>query len=150
MIQARQIGRARVARVLEYSAPTHDPAFLFPDLAQSDLDAMADKLTPHHYVPAMNRLVITIQMWIVQIDDKVIVIDTGVGNDKPRTAPRMKNLNIRVGEWLEAAGAGLRKGHACGANASARRPHRLEHGTERRQVGPHLPKRAVSDAEEGL
>ena len=109
MIQTRQVGRARVTRVLEYSAPTHDPAFLFPDLAQPDLDAMADKLAPHHYVPAMNRLVITIQMWVVQIDDKVIVIDTGVGNDKPRTAPRMKNLNIRVGEWLEAAGAGFDK-----------------------------------------
>lgn len=109
MIQTRQIGRARVTRVLEYSAPTHDPAFLFPDLAQADLDALAKKLAPHHYVPAMNRLVITIQMWVVQIDDKVIVIDTGVGNDKPRTAPRMRNLNIRVGEWLEAAGAGFDK-----------------------------------------
>ena len=109
MIQTRQIGRARVTRVLEYSAPTHDPAFLFPDLAQADLDAMAAKLAPHHYVPAMNRLVITIQMWVVQIDGKVIVIDTGVGNGKPRTAPRMKNLNIRVGEWLEAAGAGFDK-----------------------------------------
>lgn len=109
MIQTRQIGRARVTRVLEYSAPTHDPAFLFPDLAQADLDAMAAKLAPHHFVPAMNRLVITIQMWVVQIDDKVIVIDTGVGNGKPRTAPRMKNLNIRVGEWLEAAGAGFDK-----------------------------------------
>lgn len=109
MIQTRQIGRARVTRVLEYSAPTHDPAFLFPTLDQAELDAIADKLAPHHFVPAMNRLVITIQMWVVQIDDKVIVIDTGVGNDKPRSAPRMKNLNIRVGEWLEAAGAGFDK-----------------------------------------
>lgn len=107
MIQTRQIGRARVTRVLEYSAPTHDPAFLFPGLAQADLDTMADRLAPHHYVPAMNRLIITIQMWVVQIDDKVIIIDTGVGNAKPRSAPRMKNLNIRVGEWLEAAGAGF-------------------------------------------
>lgn len=109
MIQTRQIGRARVTRVVEYSAPTHDPAFLFPDLAQSDLDAMADRLAPHHYVPAMNRLVITIQIWVVMIDDKVILIDTGVGNDKPRTAPRMRNLNNRVGEWLEAVGAGFDK-----------------------------------------
>ncbi|MGR1581049.1 MBL fold metallo-hydrolase [Thalassobius sp. S69A] len=109
MIQTRQIGKARVSRVVEYSAPTHDPAFLFPDLAQTDLDALAGKLAPHHYVPAMNRLVVTIQMWVVQIDDKVIIIDTGVGNDKPRTAPRMKSLNNRVGEWLEAVGAGFDK-----------------------------------------
>lgn len=107
MIQTRMIGKARVTRVLEYAAPTHDPAFLFPDLSQEELDNFAPLLSPHHYVPSMNRLIVTIQIWVVQIDDKVILIDTGVGNDKPRTAPRMRNLNIRVAEWLQAAGAGF-------------------------------------------
>lgn len=109
MIQSRQVGRAKVTRVVEYSAPTHDPAFLFPDLTQAELDSFCGLLAPNHYVPEMNRLIITIQIWVVQIDDKVILIDTGVGNEKPRTAPRMRNLNNRVGEWLEAAGAGFDK-----------------------------------------
>lgn len=109
MIQSRQVGKAKVTRVVEYSAPTHDPAFLFPDLSQSELDSFSELLAPNHYVPEMNRLIITIQIWVVQIDDKVILIDTGVGNNKPRTAPRMRNLNNRVGEWLEAAGAGFDK-----------------------------------------
>ncbi|WP_102224172.1 MBL fold metallo-hydrolase [Acidimangrovimonas sediminis] len=107
MIQSRQIGRARVTRVLEYAAPTHDPAFLFPDLDQAELDALAPLVAPHHYVPSMNRLIVTIQIWIVQIDDKVILIDTGVGNAKTRKAPRMTQLNNRVPEWLAAAGAGF-------------------------------------------
>lgn len=106
MIQSRMIGRARVTRVLEYAAPTHDPAFLFPSLPQAGLDAHAGWLAPHHYIPAMNRLIVTIQIWVVQIDDKVILIDTGVGNDKPRAAARMNLLNNRVLEWLEAAGVG--------------------------------------------
>lgn len=106
MIQSRMIGDARVTRVLEYSAPTHDPAFLFPDLPQAELDAAAAWLAPHHYVPAMNRLIVTIQLWIVQVGGNVIVIDAGVGNGKPRAAPRMNGLNNRVLEWMEAAGAG--------------------------------------------
>lgn len=103
--QTRQIGDARITRVLEYSAPTHDPAFLLPDLAQETLDAEAHWLAPNHYIAHMNRLIVTIQIWLVQQDDKVILIDAGVGNAKPRSVPRMAMLNNRVLEWLEAAGA---------------------------------------------
>ena len=104
-MQTRRIGDARITRVLEYSAPTHDPAFLLPDLAQETLDAEAPWLAPNHYIPHMNRLIVTIQIWLVQQDDKVILIDAGVGNAKPRSVPRMAMLNNRVLEWLEAAGA---------------------------------------------
>ena len=105
MIQSRQIGDARVTRVLEYFGPTHDPAFLFPDLPQAELDAEAAWLAPHHYVPHMNRLIVTIQLWVVHAGGNVIVIDTGVGNGKPRAAARMNMLNGQVPAWLEAAGA---------------------------------------------
>lgn len=105
MIQSRQIGDARVTRVLEYSGPTHDPAFLFPDLPQAELDAAASWLAPHHYVSHMNRLIVTIQLWVVHAGGNVIVIDTGVGNGKPRAAARMNMLNGLVLPWLEAAGA---------------------------------------------
>lgn len=107
MIQTRMIGRARVTRVLEYAGPTHDPAFLFPDLSQEELDGFAPLLAPSHYVPSMNRLIVTIQFWVVEIDDKVIIIDTGVGNRKTRKAARMNGLNSLVPEWLTAAGAGF-------------------------------------------
>jgi glyoxylase-like metal-dependent hydrolase (beta-lactamase superfamily II) len=103
--QSRRLGDARVFRVLEYSAPTHDPSFLFPDLAQDRLDAAADWLGPAHYIAHMNKLIVTIQIWGVEIGDKLILIDTGVGNAKPRGVPRMAMLNNRVLEWLEAAGA---------------------------------------------
>jgi glyoxylase-like metal-dependent hydrolase (beta-lactamase superfamily II) len=107
MIHTRRIGKARITSVLEYAAPTHDPAFLFPDLPQTELTAMAHTLAPHHYIPAMNRLIVSIRLWLVQIEDKTILIDTGVGNDKARAAARMNRLNTRIPEWLEAAGAGF-------------------------------------------
>ncbi len=105
MMQTRRIGDARVTRILEYAGPTHDPAFLFPDLPQAELDRHASWLAPSHYIASMNRLIVTIQLWIVHAGGNVIIIDTGVGNRKPRTAARMNMLNTLVLPWLEAAGA---------------------------------------------
>ncbi|QRG06952.1 MBL fold metallo-hydrolase [Xanthobacter dioxanivorans] len=105
MIQSRMVGEVRVTRLLEYAAPTHDPAFLFPDMAPSLLKDNASWLAPHHYVPEMNRLIVTIQLWIVHAGGNVIIVDTGVGNRKPRVAARMHQLNGLVLPWLEAAGA---------------------------------------------
>ena len=109
MIQSRMIGDARVTRVLEYSGPTHAPEFLFPEIDKAERDASiavnAGWTAPHHYVPAMDRFIVTIQVWVVHAGGNVILIDTGVGNHKPRAAPRMNQLNTLLIPWLEAAGA---------------------------------------------
>ena len=106
MMQSRTIGDITVSRVLEYAAPTHDPAFLFPDIDPARLAAHRDLLAPHHWVQGMNRLIVTIQLWIVRAGGRVIVVDTGVGNRKQRAADRMNQLNGLVLPWLTAAGAG--------------------------------------------
>ena len=46
--------RLKVTRILEYAGPTHDPAFLFPDIDRSVLDANAGLMAPHHWIPHMN------------------------------------------------------------------------------------------------
>ena len=110
MIQSRKIGDALVTRVVEYSGPTHAPEFLFPEIAKAERDAglaaQAHWMAPHHYVPHMDRLIVTIQIWVVHAGNNVILIDTGVGNHKSRAAPRMDMLNTMLMPWLEAAGAG--------------------------------------------
>ena len=106
MMQSRTFGDVRISRVLEYGGPTHDPAFLFPDLDQAELGRHAGWLAPNHYITAMNKLIITIQLWIVHAGSNVIIIDTGVGNSKPRGPARMNMLNTLVMPWLQAAGAG--------------------------------------------
>ena len=50
------------------------------------LKANASWLAPNHYVPHMDRLIVTIQLWVLHAGGNVIVIDTGVGNRKPRPA----------------------------------------------------------------
>lgn len=106
MIQSRMIGDVKVTRVLEYTGPTHDPAFLLPNLEEGALQKNADWMAPDHWVPHMNKLVLTVQFWVVHAGPNVIVVDTGVGNAKPRpNIARMHMLNTLVPEWMDAAGA---------------------------------------------
>lgn len=106
MFQTRKIGDIQVTRIHEYGGPTHDPAFLFPDLDPNDLDRHRSLMTPHHYVAHMNKLIVEIQFWVVHAGANIIVVDTGVGNFKQRPGiARMNMLNGLVREWMIAAGA---------------------------------------------
>jgi glyoxylase-like metal-dependent hydrolase (beta-lactamase superfamily II) len=105
MVRTRMIGDARVTNVVEYVGPTHVPEATFPDLRPDTLRRHAESLAPQYWVPAMNRLVIAIQLWVMEVADAVILIDTGVGNRKHRAAARMDMLNTLTLPWLEAVGA---------------------------------------------
>ena len=110
MIHHHSIGDARITGVIEYSGPTHPPDFLYPDVPKAERDAVlkanASWLAPNHYAPDIDRLIVTIQLWVVQAGGNVIIIDTGVGNRKARPAERMNQLNTLVMPWLESIGAG--------------------------------------------
>lgn len=103
MMYHRRIGSADVFNIVEYVGPTHDPARVFPDL-ESDWKAAATQW-PYQYVHSLNRFVIAINIWVVRWKGNVIIVDTGCGNFKSRATERMNNLNNRVMEWFEAAGA---------------------------------------------
>ena len=105
MLQSWRVGDAKVSSIVEYCAPTHDPTVLYPDFNRSAFEAQISSLPPGHYYPATDRLTIAIQIWLLEVEGKKIIIDTGVGNAKPRTPPRMRNLNTLFLFWLEACGA---------------------------------------------
>lgn len=106
MMFHRRIGGADVFNIIEYVGPTHDPARVFSDLSRDELAVVVDELGPHQYVQAIDRFVIAIQIWIVRWKGGTVVIDTGNGNFKNRPVERINQLNTRVMEWFEAAGAG--------------------------------------------
>src|SRR4029077_11888793 len=86
------------------------PEFLYPAVPKAERDAVLQAntnwLAPDHYVPHMDRLIATIQLWVLRAGGNVIVIDTGVGNRKPRAAAaRMDQLNTLVLPWLGTGGA---------------------------------------------
>ena len=106
MMYSRTLGEARISNILEYMGPTHAPEFVFPELDKARIAPELDWLAPHHYLPAMDRFVVAMQLWVLELRDHVVVIDTGVGNHKQRPGvPRMHMLNTLVPLWLEAAGA---------------------------------------------
>ncbi len=105
-MQTKQIGDIRVTRIQEYSGPSHDPKFLLPQMDQQALVDNESWMAPNHWIPQMNKLIVTIQLWVVHAGSNIIVVDTGVGNFKNRQdIPRMHMLNNLIIEWLEAAGA---------------------------------------------
>jgi glyoxylase-like metal-dependent hydrolase (beta-lactamase superfamily II) len=104
MISSFSIGDAKVTNLVEYFGPTHAPETTFPEYDAPELERHLAKLPPRHFYPAINRLVIAIQIWIVFVGDRIILIDTGVGNHKPRPVERMNRLNTLVPRWLAATG----------------------------------------------
>jgi glyoxylase-like metal-dependent hydrolase (beta-lactamase superfamily II) len=105
MIRSWSIGDAKVTSVVEYFGPTHVPEIAFPDFDPLIMATIAGGLPPGHWYPQINRFVIAVQIWILAIEDRLILVDTGVGNGKPRPAARMNMLNTLVPHWLYAAGA---------------------------------------------
>lgn len=97
------VGDAKVARVLDCEISTFEPASLFPDWSakcQPLLDALPETMTPDG-----RHLLLSIHSWVVWRGDKIILVDTGVGNDKARPfAPYFDRLTTPYLERLEALG----------------------------------------------
>lgn len=104
MLHSWRIGDIRVTSIVEYFGPTHDPEFLYPDFDREVFEATLSRFPPGHYYPTIDRLVVAIQIWLVEAGDRRILIDTGCGNDKSRKTPRMDHMNSLWPAWFAATG----------------------------------------------
>ncbi|MCW4115450.1 MBL fold metallo-hydrolase [Aurantimonas sp. MSK8Z-1] len=105
MITSWRIGAATVTALSEYYGPVHVPDRLFPDLDRAVLREHRDLLEGRFWYEAIDRLVISVTLWIVTLAGRTILIDTGIGNGKTRRTPRANMMNTVVPDWLAAAGA---------------------------------------------
>ena len=105
MLRTRMIGDVKVSSLVEYFGPTHVPNVVFPDFDRKELEANLDWVAPNHYAPAIDRFIVAIQIWVVQAGGNTIIVDTGVGNRKPRPVERMNQLNTLLPAWLDSIGA---------------------------------------------
>ncbi|MFY9315379.1 MAG: MBL fold metallo-hydrolase [Burkholderiales bacterium] len=90
-----QIGDVRISRIVESEGPT-PPSFLFADCTPEKLLQHA-WLKPH-FLTDDGLLISSIHAFVVESQGRVIVVDTCIGNDKPR---EVKNWNMRKGRFLE-------------------------------------------------
>lgn len=89
-----QIGEIRVTRLQEFEAP--GLRFLLPDATPENLSGVP-WLTP--YLDARGDAVGSIHSLVIEAGERRIVVDTCIGNDKPRG--RMKLWHMRQGPFLE-------------------------------------------------
>ncbi|KPL53528.1 hypothetical protein ABB55_16000 [Prosthecomicrobium hirschii] len=108
MTSAR-IGAIEVVRVEEMLTPGFDPAFLFPDWDPAILDRHPQLREPTFRDPDSGRLMSSMQSWLVRAGDDVIIVDTGCGNGKTRSAPAFRRFHDLATPYLDRlAAAGVR------------------------------------------
>ncbi len=90
-----QIGTVRIARIVELEGPSPGTFFF--------AEATPEKLLQHawlkpRFMTEEGRLIASIHAFVIESQGRTIVVDTCVGNDKPR---ELKAWNLRKGRFLE-------------------------------------------------
>ena len=92
------LGAATVTRVVETQIQMRTS--LFADTPAQAWDEHADLLEPHFWERAAEQWRIVMQSWVLEVDGLVVVVDTGVGNDRDR--PHMPPLDHLSTDFLGA------------------------------------------------
>lgn len=99
-MQTWQIGDVRITRIIETEDTSMAADFMVPDATPEAL-AEIDWLRPH-FVTADGQLISSIYSLLLESQGKRLVVDTCLGNDKPRAVP---DWNERQGAFLEEIAA---------------------------------------------
>ncbi len=92
------LGGVTITRLVEAEEPLLKPAEIFPDSTPEIIEKNLDWLVPQFYDPQSDRLIISIQSFIVETKDKIIVVDTCVGDCKPRIR---HDFDRKQWNWLD-------------------------------------------------
>ena len=100
------IGEFQISRVVEGEGPLFDPQTFLPDSTPDVIEANADWLIPQYIDSDSGQLILAIQSYIVRTPRHTILVDTCVGNDKPR--PMRPMWDMMNGPYLaDLAAAGV-------------------------------------------
>ena len=101
------VGEMTIVPIVEQpAAPFFDPTFFFPTLTKERLEENRAWLTPTYIDPATGKLMLCIQGFVVKTPHRNVLIDSCVGNHKPRPARPFWNMmnSDRFEKGLGAAG----------------------------------------------
>ena len=109
MSEAFSIGDLSIHRVIESEGPLFDPLMFFPTLTRDLLDENLSWLQPNFIDPTSGELMLCIQSYVVRTRHHTILIDSCIGNHKPRAEfPFWDQMNSdRYEKNLAAAGVGF-------------------------------------------
>jgi len=121
-----EIGNVTIHRIVEQEGPFFEALQFFPTLTKEVLDENRGWLQPR-FIGARDELMLCIQSYIVKTPHHTIMIDSCVGNHKPRpTRPFWRMMNSDRYEKNLAA-SGRQRYRFRHVHAFAHRPCRLEH-----------------------
>lgn len=101
-IQRWQVGNVKITRVIEQESGGNPPENTFAGLTPERVKSIAWLLP--HYADPDGMLRLAIHAYVLESQGCRIIVDTCVGNDKPRTVPQWNQMRIPFLERLAAAG----------------------------------------------
>ncbi|MEQ1888863.1 MAG: MBL fold metallo-hydrolase [Alphaproteobacteria bacterium] len=98
--RALQLGEINIDRCVEHEGDFFPPAKFFPLSSPDMIDAERDWMEPHFILPksAGGRMQAGIFAYVIRTGRHVILVDTCVGNDKPRQFSPLWNMKQTA--WL--------------------------------------------------
>ena len=101
MSKTLNLGEITISRVMESEAPLFEAKTFFPALTDAMLKEHASWLYPRFIEPKTQKVVLAIQSYLVRTRHHTILIDTCVGNDKPR--PKRPFWHMQKSKAYEAS-----------------------------------------------
>lgn len=98
-------GDFAVSRIVEWSGPIKTVGEILPDSSPADWEANRSLMAPDFWDPRSDAYLCNIQTWVMRNDDRTVLIDTGVGNDRDRPQiPPFAHLHTDFLDHLVSAG----------------------------------------------
>jgi glyoxylase-like metal-dependent hydrolase (beta-lactamase superfamily II) len=99
------VGAASITRIEESYEPNFEARTFFTDWRDEVVAPHLRWMVPNHFDPASGWIKLSVHSWLIEIGGRRILIDTCIGNHKPRPArPKWHQLNTPYLDRLAAAG----------------------------------------------
>jgi glyoxylase-like metal-dependent hydrolase (beta-lactamase superfamily II) len=105
MVDTLRIGDVRVQRVEEWQGTFMPPSAFFVGFDEEKFRRVVEPLTPDYYRADADSIYAFLQSWLLEVDGRRVLYDTGAGNDKDRPGiPVFGNLCTPFMERFAATG----------------------------------------------
>ena len=91
-------GDITITRIVEIEMPMLGIPLFFPDWDEAAMEIHRDWMVPRHYDPVSGNVVINIQAFLIRTPRHTILVDTCVGNHKPRNQELFDDANF---PWMD-------------------------------------------------
>mgnify|MGYP003624794028 CR=1 FL=1 len=93
-----RFGDISVTRIVEMDMPMLGATTFFPDWNEAAIAPHRDWMVPRHFDPVSGNVVITVQAFLIRTPHHTILVDTCVGNHKPR---EREMFDDKVFPWMD-------------------------------------------------